>query len=280
MLGPRLLTGATLIAALAGIVMLDAWVQSRGGPPGSIVGALVLLVVSPVLAIEFARLQRSAGSTLPAALAMVAGAGGLVATMGIPGFADPSPDTVAIALAFLTAAAFVSAAARRDATGASRRIGGALMAFVLAGVLPAFWVKIRVDFSAEIFVACVLVVKASDIGAYFGGRLFGRHKLIPWLSPGKTREGLVAGIACSAAVAAGFAALWSDRAWVPSIPVAAIGGAIIAFAGALGDLGESLLKREAGAKDSGRMLPGMGGLFDVLDSLLPAGPVAWILLRM
>lgn len=279
MLGPRLLTGALLIAALIGTVWLDHLMAQRGGPPGALLAGIALVVLVPLLSLEIGRLLRASGAAVPSGLAIVAGVAGLLASAGVPGRLEPSPSTASASLALLTGAAFLVAASRREARGASATIGGALIIFVIAGVLPGFWVKVRIDFSAWLFAACVLVVKSADIGAYFGGRLFGRHRLIPWLSPGKTREGLVAGIALSALVAAAIAWAWQGRPWVPSIGAAAIGGAALGAVGAMGDLGESLLKREAGAKDSGRILPGMGGIFDVLDSLLATGPLAWVLLR-
>jgi len=280
MLVARLITGGLLIAALAALVWLDAFAEFQGWPAGAVIGAVALVVVVPLLAIEVARLLRATGAHVPNSLALVAAIGGLIATAGVPGVAEPAPDTATIAIVLLTAVAFVLAAARRDPRGAAGTVGGALFVLVMAGVLPGYWIKLRVDFSAELFVASILIVKSADIGAYLGGRLFGRTKLIPWLSPGKTREGLACGVLASAAVAAAFAWAWSGRAWMPSIGTAALGGAALGMIGAMGDLAESLLKREAGAKDSGRLLPGMGGVFDVLDSLLPAGPLAWVLLRM
>jgi phosphatidate cytidylyltransferase len=106
--------------------------------------------------------------------------------------------------------------------------------------------------------------------------------MIPWLSPAKSWEGLAGGVAFAAVVGA-LLAWWSGsledpRDTVPPL-LGAVAGAAFGVVGPFGDLAESLLKRSGGAKDSGRILPGMGGLFDVLDSPLLAGPVAWWLLQ-
>ncbi|MBU3729854.1 MAG: hypothetical protein FGM37_11510 [Phycisphaerales bacterium] len=103
----------------------------------------------------------------------------------------------------------------------------------------------------------------------------GRHKLIPWLSPGKTWEGFLGGMALAVAVGAGVGT-WGGLPAIDLRTGIAL-GAVMGVVGPFGDLLESALKRGAGMKDSGRIIPGMGGLFDVLDSLLLAGPVAWLL---
>lgn len=120
----------------------------------------------------------------------------------------------------------------------------------------------------------ILVTKSCDAGAYFTGRALGRHKLIPRLSPGKTREGAIGGIVTSTIVA--FACLtWLFPALTtvseqPPWYGALILGPVLAIAGMLGDLAESLFKRDCSAKDSGSWLPGLGGVWDVTDSLLAA----------
>jgi phosphatidate cytidylyltransferase len=114
----------------------------------------------------------------------------------------------------------------------------------------------------------LLAVWAGDAGAYFIGLLFGRHKLAPTVSPGKTWEGLIAGIVATIGVT--FLALYEAN--FLSIPESLVLGAVIAIAAPLGDLFESALKRDAEVKDSGRLLAGHGGVLDRIDALL----FAWV----
>jgi phosphatidate cytidylyltransferase len=114
----------------------------------------------------------------------------------------------------------------------------------------------------------LLAVWAGDAGAYFIGLLFGRHKLAPTVSPGKTWEGLIAGIVATTVVT--FLALYEAN--FLSIPESLVLGAVIAIAAPLGDLFESALKRDADVKDSGRLLAGHGGVLDRIDALL----FAWV----
>ena len=126
----------------------------------------------------------------------------------------------------------------------------------------------------------LVITWASDIGAYFFGRMIGGRKLIPAVSPGKTVAGAVGGLVTSMVVSYAFAR------WV-LVPVAHLGftpwgallfGAIISVAAQVGDLFESLLKREGGVKDSSRIIPGHGGILDRFDSLIFVLPVAYLLL--
>ena len=110
----------------------------------------------------------------------------------------------------------------------------------------------------------LIAVFAADTIAYFIGRLVGRHKLVPTLSPGKTWEGFVAGVA--AAVFVAFVALYKQH--FLSIPDSIVLGFVIAIAGALGDLFESALKRDMQVKDTGSLLAGHGGVLDRLDSVV------------
>jgi phosphatidate cytidylyltransferase len=169
----------------------------------------------------------------------------------------------------------------QNVKGVLAATGALLLVCVYSGVLISFWLLLRHDHSAWVLVGAILTTKSCDTGAYFTGIAFGRHKMIEWLSPKKTWEGLVGGVA-TAAVVGTLLALWSHQLPHPNdhLPwwIGTIGGVLVALVGQFGDLAESLFKRDAGLKDSGRLLPGMGGVLDVLDSPLMTGPVVYWLL--
>jgi phosphatidate cytidylyltransferase len=133
-------------------------------------------------------------------------------------------------------------------------------------------------------VTTIAVVKANDTGAYTVGRLFGRHKMTPTLSPGKTWEGAAGGMAGSLIAALlclgplarsmGCVSNRSIGSWLLGCLVFAV---VVGIAGVLGDLSISLLKRDAQVKDSSTWMPGFGGVLDVLDSILLAAPVSYLL---
>jgi phosphatidate cytidylyltransferase len=168
----------------------------------------------------------------------------------------------------------------RTVEGAVAAAGGTLLSFVYLGLMFGFVLAIRREHSVWILLWVILVTKAADIGAFATGKMIGRHKLILWLSPGKTWEGLIGGVFLSAIVgAAGLAAL---RAWglapreeLPPAWTGAAAGVLFGLTGVLGDLIASLFKRDAGVKDSSHVLPGFGGVLDVLDSALLVAPVAY-----
>ncbi|MER5597736.1 phosphatidate cytidylyltransferase [Streptomyces sp. NPDC002265] len=155
---------------------------------------------------------------------------------------------------------------------------------VTAGVFAAFYVPFLATFVAMMLTAddgpwrvltFLLLTVVSDTGAYAVGWRFGKTKLAPRISPGKTREGLLGAV--SFAMVAGALCmqfLIDDGAWWQGLLL----GLAVAASATLGDLGESMIKRDLGIKDMGTLLPGHGGIMDRLDSLLPTAPVVWLLL--
>jgi phosphatidate cytidylyltransferase len=121
----------------------------------------------------------------------------------------------------------------------------------------------------------LVLTVCSDTGAYAAGSRFGKHKLAPRISPGKTREGLVGAVLlCMLVGALGMNLMIDQGSWWQGLVL----GACVAVSATLGDLGESMIKRDLGIKDMGTLLPGHGGLMDRLDSLLPTAPVVWLVL--
>lgn len=165
-------------------------------------------------------------------------------------------------------------------------LAGTLLGVMYVGFLFNFIIKLLTawgdDTGRMLLLFLVVVVKCTDIGAYSVGCAIGRHKLIPRVSPAKTWEGVIGGLLIGTGAGLLFWQFAGPRlaefAWSP-LTVAAV-GAVLSVAGIIGDLIESLLKRASGVKDSGRLILGMGGILDVLDSLLFAAPLLYIAARL
>lgn len=167
----------------------------------------------------------------------------------------------------------------------SKMLAGAgvtLLGVFYVAFLGGFIVAMRTGFethpglSTDLLAFFFLVIMGADSGAYFAGKAFGKHKLVPSISPGKTIEGLVGGLLA----AGGFAALatfwfFPELTFRWSLPL----GVVMAGVSVLGDLAESAMKRGAGAKDAASILPGHGGLLDRLDSLLFNAPILYYFAR-
>ena len=125
----------------------------------------------------------------------------------------------------------------------------------------------------------VVITKFSDTGAYAVGSLIGKHKMIPRISPGKTWEGFAGAVLVSTAASLVFVHFAGDKMLGMNRIHAVILGVVLSVCAVVGDLIESLFKREAGAKDSGSFFPGIGGILDLLDSLLFNAPIMYLYLR-
>ena len=158
-----------------------------------------------------------------------------------------------------------------DLARAPQRVGVAVLGAVYPGILFAMVVRLRQLPDGVAWVMLTLVVTwLNDTGAYFAGRAYGRRKLYPRISPSKTWEGAAGGLAASVLSALLIKAL----GWLPELPwwgsvIVSAGAAVL---GPVGDLSESMLKRAYGAKDSGALLPGHGGVLDRVDALLFTAP--------
>lgn len=161
-----------------------------------------------------------------------------------------------------------------------QRIAATVFGLAIAPFLISFFCLIlRLPEGMVLGVWVIAVTKFTDVGALLTGKAIGRTKLAPKLSPNKTREGAAGGIIWSVAIGAGSVALFPQM--FPAALKPLLAGLIavpIAIAGICSDLFESAVKREAGVKDSGKLIPGIGGAFDLTDSLLLAAPVGYFLL--
>ena len=325
-MGQRVSYGATAIALILALVLLDIhiarWAATVGGAFAELLarGSLLPLTCSAMVvagAAEFVRLLRATGSrpNVAFALSMVT-ALMLAPWLSAAGWLGTGPaqveglycQMVLLALAFIGGG--ICLVARGDPSGSLRDCGATVLTIFYFGFLGSFATQLRCgrDVAAQdgawLLLIAILVIKCSDIGAYFAGSAFGRRKLAPRISPGKTVEGMVGGLAASAAASVLFASASRiastaglkgpyyemlrdmSQAFAPSdnngfatlFGWALAFGLVLSAVGQLGDLVESCFKRDAGAKDSGKLIPRFGGILDLIDSPLLALPVAWILM--
>lgn len=291
---------AIVVAATFGLL---AWADARG--LGGALPAWWLMPIVVLLAVggvgELIRLMTSDDLFLPAwILRPAAVAIPFAAAFGAEAFAAANSSASPAAAIGWAGATFMAAvlilfvdeiAAYRSRARSLERLSVAVFILAYLGLPLAFMVSLRLICLENLgpeqkglahlgivpLLSMIAVVKGGDTAAYLVGSTIGRYRMTPLLSPGKTWEGAAASVA--GAVAA---------AWVVLVAIRPAGslqpwggwlayGLIVGVAGMVGDLAESLLKREAGAKDSGGSLGGLGGVLDLVDSMLLAAPVAWLL---
>jgi phosphatidate cytidylyltransferase len=293
----RLTFGPIMLVGLFLLLWLDHWIQTRtihlnpyrGRGVGGVGLVTLLLLILPAATVELARLF-TAENVKPFRTISVFGSAALIVhafATQFPRFQPIAASTLAFIVVFVMLLAALARASQRQTQDAIVQMAGTVLATLYLGGLAWFLVALRVKGaqhvagSTMLILMILLCVKFTDIGAYFGGRALGRRKLIPWLSPGKTWEGLFFGLLTAAAVGAACASQIDPKTGY-SLPwwKGAIFGAIIGGIGQLGDLLESLMKRDADVKDSGSLIPGFGGVLDVIDSPLLAAPFAYLLFSL
>jgi phosphatidate cytidylyltransferase len=223
--------------------------------------ALLVIALSAIAAWELMRMFERAGRPGYARLAVV-GALAVTASFATPGFT---------AIVFtLVVAITLSAPVWLDAVPSVEPVIGTLLAIVYIGWLLGHGVLLSaLPDGAHLVLFLVGTTWAGESAAYVVGSVLGRHPLAPAISPRKTVEGAVGQLVISLVAAAGLGA-WLLPQW--SLPTAILGGAVLGIAGQIGDLVESAIKRSLGAKDTGGLIPGHGGVLDRLDGLLFNAP--------
>jgi phosphatidate cytidylyltransferase len=300
MLRWRLILGAVFIGALVAL----CWFDHRAALRGSYLMPLALMV-SLLCASELVAMFRKRGHQ-PLAWVVYGGTAITVVAACVPEVLFTSWRAsmsvgqlgwLAIGLAAAWMLAVIGELRRFDSPGRSTTdLAVSCFAILYVGMLTGFLVQLRLlrirgdgaDWGLFALATFIATVKMSDTGQYTAGRLWGRHKLAPRVSPGKTWEGAAGGLVIAAATSAALVflrpdieALKASEHW-PEIRMsllsrAAICGVLLAIAGIIGDLAESMLKRDAGVKDSSTWMQGFGGVLDLMDSLLGAAPVAYML---
>ena len=294
MLKQRIATGVAVCTAVFGVLFfMPAWTH------------LVLLMAVFALAhAEWSSMVRKSGFRHESLATWLCGAAFLLATAAESptaidwfrlrfGLAPCPPgrmDLSALVLALAPAVLLALGVLRRRADGAMECFALSFAGFWYVSVLLSFVVRMAFEFplfedgrtnytGRILLLAFIVIVKTSDIGAYAAGRIWGRHKLIPEISPGKTVEGLAGGYAFSLFSSL---VLWAVFRWgfgdgrlgqldYPLVHAVVL-PLVLSTTGVFGDLAESLVKRSVGVKDSSARFPGMGGVLDILDSLLFSAP--------
>jgi phosphatidate cytidylyltransferase len=250
-------------AGLGAVVLASLFVRKE---------AFVVVVAAAVCAVlwELSQALSQRGLTVPLVPVVVGAVGMLVAAFSAGG--------QALVVCFvLTAVGVVVWRASEGPQGALKDVAAGLFVSAYAPLLAGFaMLMLATDDGARRVLTFVVVTICSDIGGYAAGVLAGRHPMARSVSPKKSWEGFAGSAAACVVAGALMVGLLLDGPWWGG----ALLGVAVVLAATLGDLGESMLKRDLGIKDMGSLLPGHGGVADRLDSLLVSAPVAWVLLHV
>ncbi len=288
MLKHRLITGPLLSIALIVLLYFDntlGCLSCECGTtlqPGLLIAILAMLV-APLVALEFGAMANNLRIRCNTSMLIILMEAWILAVYLIP---ETMLITKALAifstilvLGFACTVFALSRGKQLDGVLAGSSFTVATAAYVALGF--GLLLLIRREHSAWWILGVIAIVKMCDTGAFFVGCNFGKRKLISWISPAKSWEGLIGGLATSSLTAVGLAA--ANNHWLPDEPMiplvyAAFLGILFGLLGQLGDLLMSIFKRDSGIKDASSVLPGLGGILDVLDSLLIVSPIAYWLL--
>jgi phosphatidate cytidylyltransferase len=279
MLRYRLLFGTLMTLAFTGAAIFDGWLDGSltastaddKSVQGTILCIIVILLIIPA---QFELAKLASAKNLKIFLPVSITASVLFAASPyLRQLAEFRPQTyLSLLAAFMLLALLLYQYKSYGTSGVIANCGANYFSILYLGLLSSFCIAIRTEFGLWPLLMFVFVVKSADIGAYSFGTLFGRHKFSPKISPGKTWEGMAGAVGAAILVAIGFAFICGIMAWLPAI----IFGLCFAFIGQMGDLAESMIKRDAEQKDSANKVPGFGGVLDIVDSPLVAAPLAYV----
>ncbi|MHC4155763.1 MAG: phosphatidate cytidylyltransferase [Planctomycetota bacterium] len=279
MLQHRLLFGTLMTVFFTAVVVLDGWLDgsltARVTDDKTLQGTLLYVLVCVLIVLaqhEFRRLARAKNLKIfypvcATACILLAGTWYWLQLFEVP------PATYLFFLFVFSALGLVLFQYIHYGTSAVlANCGANCFSIIYLGLLSGFVIAVRIDFGLWGMLMFIFAVKSSDIGAYAVGTLFGRHKFAPRISPGKTWEGMAGALVTGTAVSILFAASCDIMVWW----LAGAFGCCAAFTGQMGDLVESMIKRDAEQKDSATTVPGFGGILDIVDSPLAAAPFAYL----
>ena len=284
----RLFFGTVMTILLGGGLFLEGYLCAKGMWAFSntanigLAFAFVVLLVSIMCALEMRILASGRGIKVFRFPVIT----GLIILILLP-FHRANPHehlSIAVLLMLILFLAAIMQAIKYKAEGAISNLAATLFSFIYIGFGGYFLIQLRlIDFYSDTFqkqsgyiITFLAVVKGTDIGAYLLGRKYGKSKIIPSISPGKSWQGLFGGLFLSVVIAV---ALGTYAFSLLSISESIIFGSLLTFYGQFGDLVESMLKRDAGIKDSASLIPEFGGFLDLIDSPFFAAPLGWILFK-
>jgi phosphatidate cytidylyltransferase len=290
MLKTRLLVSAVLVPAFIGLCWLDAQTGQY---------AAILMPLALILAVQASR-ELAGMLRLTPGSAHAATIGSVAVLLALWGWHIASPDVAEesslaplgpVALVFACVVLFllfVRAAVFRGPAGHAAIVASEVFVVSYVGMLLAMTAELRWTAGGRLgyFALGSLIIgaKVGDIGGYTFGRLFGKRKLAPLLSPGKTRAGAVGAVVTASVATAMWlhfvGPLFDADASIGSWPQLLTIGAVFGIAGLVGDLCESLIKRDVGMKDASQLMPAFGGLLDLIDSILYTAPIALLIWKI
>ena len=278
----RIIFGVLLASLVVAAVAMDVSLQAHYGTAAM---ALIGVLIGTREYVRLARSHAPEASVVPVIVANVL----LVSLPTVELLGGPLSDlargdgaTAIIGLAL--GWALLEQIFRRGPDGIFAHVGVVLFGIAYLGI-PFLLLQRMAAFPAggSLLLVFIGAVKCGDIAAFFGGKTFGRNKMCPSISPGKTWEGFASSFI--GAVGGSYLFMWLPTTWgaTPAFTgwwQPAVWGLVLGPLGVLGDLAESCMKRAAGSKDSGTSMPGFGGMLDVLDALIIAAPAAYLLARV